>query len=91
MGWGWVCRAGGSSGQSGRGSAVGGVEHFGHLAVVGAVGEVAEGLVGVFVFEGFGLALVASTGSSLDRGRSGERGVVGVEVPGRRGKLVPRG
>ena len=59
------------------------------LSVVDARGVVTGVGVGVFVFKGFGLALAASTGSSLDRGRSGERGVIGVEVPGRRGKLVP--
>jgi hypothetical protein len=68
----------------------GGVEHFRHLAVVGAVGAVTEGFVGVLVLEGFGFAL-ASAGLSVGGGRSGECGVVGVKVPSRRGELVPRG
>jgi hypothetical protein len=69
---------------------VGGVEHFRHLAVVGAVGVVIEGFVDVFVLEGFGFALV-SAGLSVGGGRSGECGVIGVEVPSGRGELVPRG
>jgi hypothetical protein len=70
---------------------VGGVKYFGHLVVVGAVGAVAEGCMGILVFEGFGLALAAPTGFSFGRRGSGEQGVVGVEVPGRRRELVPRG
>jgi hypothetical protein len=69
----------------------GGVEYFRHLAVVGAVGEVAEGFMGVLVLKGFGFALTVSAGFSVGGGRSGECGVVSVEVPGRRGELVPRG
>ena len=69
---------------------MGGVEHFRHLAVVGAVGVVIEGFVDVFVLEGFGFALV-SAGLSVRGGRSGECGVVGVKVPSGRGELVPRG
>jgi hypothetical protein len=68
----------------------GGVEHFRHLAVVGAVGAVTEGFVGVLVLKGFGFAL-ASAGLSVGGGRSGECGVVSVKVPSRRGELVPRG
>jgi hypothetical protein len=59
--------------------------------VVGAVGEVAEGFVGVLVLKGFGFALAALAGFSVGGGGSGECSIVGVEVPGRRGKLVPRG
>ena len=90
VGWGWVCRAGGRSGWSGRGSAAGRVEYFGHLVVVGTVGAVAEGCMGVFVFEGFSLALAALAGIPFGGGRSGEQGVVSVEVPSRRGELVLR-
>jgi hypothetical protein len=85
----WVSRAGGRCGWSRRGSAAGGVEYFGHLAVVDAVGVVAEGCVGVFVLEGFGLTLAASTTLSAGGGRDGGCGGVGVEVPGRRRELVP--
>ena len=68
---------------------VGGVEHFRHLVVVDTVGVAAKGCVGVLVFEGFGFALAALMALSLGRGRSrGCSGVV-IEVPGRRGKLVP--
>jgi hypothetical protein len=59
--------------------------------VVGVAGAVAEGCVGVLVFEGLGLALVVLVGFAFGGGRSGERGVVGVEVPSRRRELVPRG
>jgi hypothetical protein len=45
--------------------------------------------MGVFVLEGFGFVLVASTMLLVGRGKDGGRGGVGVEVPGRRGKLVP--
>ena len=65
------------------------VEYFGHLAVVDAVGVVAEGRVGVFVLEGLGFALTALTMLSAGRGRDEGCGGVDVEVPGRRGKLVP--
>ena len=44
---------------------MGGVEYFGHLIVVGAVGTVAEGCVGVLVFEGSGLTLAAPAGVSF--------------------------
>jgi hypothetical protein len=89
VGRGWVSRAGGCCGRSRRGSAAGGVEYFRHLAVVDAVRVVAEGRVGVFVLEGFGFALAASTTLSVGRGRDGGCGGVNVKVPGRRGKLVP--
>ena len=69
---------------------MGGVEHFRYLAVVGAVRAVIEGFVDIFVLEGFGFAL-ASAGLLVGGGRSGECGVVGVEVPSGRGELVPRG
>ena len=68
----------------------GGVEHFRHLAVVGAVGVTAKGCMGVLVFERFGLVLVALVVLSVRRGRSRECGGVVVKVPGRRRKLVPR-
>jgi hypothetical protein len=87
---GWVSRASGCCGWSRRGSAVGGVEHFRHLVVVDAVGVVSKGCMGVLVFEGFGFVLVASAVLLVRGGRSGECGVIDVEVPGRRGKLVPR-
>jgi hypothetical protein len=66
-----------------------GVEYFGHLAVVDAVGDVAEGRVGVFVLEGLGFVLTASTMLLVGGGRDGGCGGVVVEVPGRRGELVP--
>jgi hypothetical protein len=91
VGWRWVRRASGRCGWSGRGGAAGGVGHLRHLAVVGVVGEVAEGFMGVLVLEGFGFALAALAGFSVGGGRSGECGVIGVKVPGRRGELVPRG
>jgi hypothetical protein len=69
---------------------VGGVEHFRHLAVIDAVGVVAKGHMGVLVFEGFGLVLAVLVVLSVRGGRSRERGIVSVEVPGRGGKLVPR-
>jgi hypothetical protein len=89
VGRGWVSRAGGCCGWSRRGSVAGGVEYFGHLAVVDAVGVIAEGHVGVFVLEGLGFALTASTMLSAGGGRDGGCGGVDVKVPGRRGKLVP--
>jgi len=89
VGRGWVSRAGGCCGWSGRGSAAGGDEYFGHLAVVDAVGVVAKGCVGILVLEGFGFALAASMALSVGGGRSRECSGVGVEVPGRRGELVP--
>jgi hypothetical protein len=58
--------------------------------VVSAVEVVAEGLVGVFVLEGLEFALTASTMLSVGGGRDGGCGGVDVEVPGRRGELVPR-
>ena len=85
----WVSRAGGRCGWSRRGSAAGGVKYFRHLAVVDAVGVVAESRMGVFVFEGFGFVLAASMTPSAGRGRDGGCGGVDIEVPGRRGKLVP--
>ena len=91
IGWGWVYRAGGRGGWSRRGGTAGRVKHLRHLAVVGAVEEVAEGFVGVLVFKGFGFALAASAGFSVGGGRGRECSVIGVEVPGRRGELVPRG
>ena len=90
IGWGWVRRTGGHCGWSRRGGAAGGVKHLRHLAMVDAVGVVAKGCMGVLVFEGSSLVLVASVTLSVGRGRSGECGVVGVEVPSRRGELVPR-
>ena len=89
VGQGRASRTGGRCGWSRRGSAAGGVEYFGHLAVVDAVGVVAEGHVGVFVLKGFRFALAASTTPSAGRGRDRRCGGVDIEVPGRRGKLVP--
>jgi hypothetical protein len=57
--------------------------------VVDAVEVVAEGRVGVFVLEGFGFALTVLTTLLAGGGRDGGCGGVDVEVPGRRGKLVP--
>jgi hypothetical protein len=67
------------------------IEHFRHLAVVGAARVVAEGFVGVLMFEGLGFALAASAALSVGGRRSRECGIVSVEVPSRRGELVPRG
>jgi len=69
---------------------VGGVEYFGHLAVVDAVRVVAEGRVGLLVFEGFAFAFAASTAFPAGAGRSEGCGGVNVKIPGRRGELVPR-
>ena len=70
---------------------MGGVKHFRHLVVVDTAGVVTEGSVSVFVFKGFDFALVASA-VPLGRMQGSKkcRGVI-VEVPGRRGELVPRG
>ena len=69
----------------------GGVEYFRHLAVVSAVGVITEGGMGVLMFEGLGLAFVTLVVLSASRRWSrGSEGIV-IEVPGRRGKLVPRG
>jgi hypothetical protein len=46
--------------------------------------------MGVLVFEGLGFALAMSMGLLVGWGRSRECGVVGIEVPSRRGELVPR-
>ena len=84
-----VRRTGGCCGWSRRGSAAGGVEHFRHLVVVDTVGVAAKGRVGVLVLEGFGFVFAASMALSVGGGRSRECSGVDVEVPGRRGKLVP--
>jgi hypothetical protein len=57
--------------------------------VVDAVEVVAEGHVGVFVLKGLRFALTASTMLLVGGGRDGGCGGVDVEVPGRRGELVP--
>ena len=67
----------------------GGVKYLRHLTVVGAVGVATKGCMGVFVFEGLGLVLAASAALSVRGGRSRKYSSVVIEVPGRRGKLVP--
>jgi hypothetical protein len=57
--------------------------------VVDTVGVVAKGGVGVLVLEGFGFALAGSMVLLVGGGRSGECSGVVVEIPGRRGELVP--
>ena len=71
-----------------------GVEDFGHLAVVGAVGVLTEGGVSVLVFEGLpvrpllGASFLAVSVSSLRVWRS--EGVI-VDVPSWRGEVEPGG